>query len=60
MITAIRIPGQPNRLISMIIVPMKPIGATVAASSVGKFIYIVLNSLESRLIILPIFWIFAV
>lgn len=54
MITAaISIPGHPKRVIRIAITPGKAKGVIIEAKNIGDFVYIVLKSLDSKLIILP-------
>jgi hypothetical protein len=57
---ATNIPGQPKRVIKIIITPTKVNGAIKELKKVADFIYMALKSLESRLMILPNYCVFAV
>ena len=58
--TKISIPGQPKRVIRTAMIPAKARGVMREATNVEDFVSIVLKSLESRFIILPSSWDFAV
>ena len=56
----IRIPGHPNLVIKITIIPARAKGVTKAAKNTDPFVSMVLKSLERRLIILPSYWLLAV
>lgn len=55
-----RMPGQPKRVIKIAMMPARAKGVIRAAKKIGLFVSIVLKSFESRFIILPSYWVFAV
>lgn len=57
---ATKIPGQPKRVINIAIIPTNTKGEDKEAKKSGDFVYIVLKSLDNKLIILPSYCVFAV
>jgi hypothetical protein len=57
---ATKIPGQPKRVINIAIIPANTKGEANEANKRGDFVYIVLKSLDNKLIILPSYCVFAV
>lgn len=55
-----KIPGQPNLVIKIAIIPTNPNGVPSAAKNIGLLISIVLKSFDKRFIILPSYWVLAV
>ncbi len=53
---AFKIPGHPNLVIKMAIIPAKPRGAMNDAKNIGALVSIVLKSFDNKLIILPNYW----
>lgn len=52
---AIKTPGHPNLVTSIAMIPPRTSGVHKAAKNIGDLTYIVLKSLDSRLIIFPIY-----
>ena len=53
---AFKIPGQPNLVTKIAIIPHSPNGATREVKNKGPFVSMALKSLESKFIIFPIYW----
>lgn len=54
------IPGQPKRVIKIAIIPASAKGLIKDAKNIGDLVYMVLKSLDNKLIILPNYCVFAV
>ena len=53
-------PGHPNRVTKIAMTPAKPKGTENKVKNNEPFVYIKFRSFESRLVIFPIYWLFAV